>query len=631
MEFIIQRNFTFLAPSKVEMPIRERELEHAEIRAHAARFSHQRRAWLKLQQQLKQQDDEQHEDERRPSTNAGKYGIHGRPQSRELILLLHNFHGSSDPFNAYPVKITPEINRIIAYARDVMLPNVFSPPFFRRLTAGGPKLVNYERSDRVIGGSNFILNIQLFRDMSEGAALGWLCGHIPPIVRLNSPETTQTLSVARLKMRAKSIKLLREELKDHPESAPESLAALRLHIRTLYEAECMAGDTTAARAHMDILLRLEDPVTDERVRLQHLLVMMYNATELACKKLERTVMPFGAWTSERLATLWAISSTYIPVAPQRIQEAHASVTFPVLREAVVRLRYCVWIGETPLAFTDTQERLKADMVFAWTATKTFQDLGVLMNLYMDIVEGIVSFDSEGRRLVQACMVLTLLFMVRKCVHEAIIEDGTDVREASHILIPRLEQDMITAMEMMTPAEKIYYQEAFLWMLYAGALHEQRQKSRGKHSDARPNSPDPPWFMTTLARHARQMNVTTWEHAKSILQDFVHDRYLEPDGHLWFEEVLQIQNGPKRPQGSDVKPVSLPDQSPFGFLDFSGKSSVACAAGSSTNSSSRRIRKKDAAETVEANPSPVLSTSPNENAPKTAIRAPETECRRLLGT
>jgi hypothetical protein len=625
---MVQNNFTFLAPSKGEKPIRERELEHAEIKAHAARFSHQRRTWLKLQQQLKRQQDEQHEDERRLSTHAGQYGIHARPQSRELIVLLHNFHGSSDPFNAYPVKITPEINRIISYARDVMLPNVFSPPFFRRLTAGGPKLVNYERSDRVIGGSNFILNLQLFRDMSEGAALGWLCGHIPIIVRLNSPETTQTLSVARLKMRAKSIKLLREELKDHPESSPESLAALRLHIRTLYEAECMAGDTTAARAHMDILLRLDDPVTDERVRLQHLLVMMYDATELACKKLERTVMPFGEWTSERLATLWAISLPYIPVAPERIHEAHASVTFPYLREAMVRLRYCVWIGETPLAFTDTQERFKADMIFAWTATKTFQDIGVLMNLYMDIVEGNVSFNSEGQRLVHACMVLTLLFMVRKCVHEAIIEDGTDVREASHIIIPRLEQDMVTAMEMMTPAEKIYYQEAFLWMLYAGALYEQRRKSRGAPGSS---SPDRPWFMTTLAKHAKDMNVTTWEHAKSILQNFVHDRFLEPDGHWWFEDVLQIQNSLKRPQRSDVKPVGACDRSPFGTLDFSVASVVASAAGPSTDSSRGRNCKKDAAENIKANPRTVMSTSLSEKAPKKATRAPETGCCCLLKT
>ncbi|KAJ9605772.1 hypothetical protein H2200_009621 [Cladophialophora chaetospira] len=539
MVFVAPSKFTFLSSVSGKRSTREKELEHAQIKAHAARISHQRRNWVKVQQQLKRQQDEHCEDERSYTLGEGDCGSHTTSRSREIILLLPG-HGSSDPFDAYSVKITPEVNRLIGYARDVLLPNIFTPPFFKRLTAGAPKWVNYERSDKVIGGSTLLLNIKVFREMSEGAALGWLCSHIPFIQQLNSPEIVQALSVERLKMRAKSLKLLRETLTNHPVSSPEALTAVRLHMRALYEMECMAGDTEAARAHIDILLRLDDPVTDELVRLQHLLVMMFNTTELACKNLERTILPFGEWTSERFASLWMVSSPFMPAPPDTVNHAHASVTIPVVREAMLRLRFCLWIGETPLPFGNAQERLKADMVFAWIVTKTFHDIGMLLNLYFDIIERKIVFHSEGRRLVEACLVLTLLHLFRKCMHSAVVENDIDVRDASHVIIPRLKQDMTAALELMTPAETVYYRDAVLWTLYAGAVYEQRQKRRKGPLRLESDSVGQSWFTCTLARHARDIGITTWERGKATLQTFVYDEHLQPDGSLWFEEVIKGQ-------------------------------------------------------------------------------------------
>ena len=246
-----------------------------------------------------------------------------------------------------------------------MLPNIFTPPFFRRLTDSNYKWLNYERSETVIGGANFLINMKLFRGMSEGAALAWLCSHIPPIKRLNSEEATQSLSIARLNMRSKSIKLLLESLANNPQSSPETLTAVRLHIRTLFEAECMAGDTAAAKAHINILFQLQDPVTDEIVRLQHLLVIMFNVTELACMKLERTVIPFGTWTSEQFTPLWTLSTPFIPVAPKEVTRAPPCVKLSIPHKAMETLKHCLWVGETKLPFSNIAEKFRADMTFAW--------------------------------------------------------------------------------------------------------------------------------------------------------------------------------------------------------------------------------------------------------------------------
>ncbi|KIX93252.1 uncharacterized protein Z520_11108 [Fonsecaea multimorphosa CBS 102226] len=537
MVLFLRSDIKFLPPTKQDRPVREQELEGAEIKAHAARISHQKRRWAKLQQQLLQKA-ELHEQSAVRVHSGQQPNRRVQPHYREIIFVLH---GSSDPFHACPVKITPEVNRIITYSRDVMLPNIFSPPFFRRLTVGGPKIVNYENSKRVMGGSSFLDSLKGFRDMNEGAALAWLCGHIPGIVRLNSAQNTQQLSTARLKMRAKSLRLLRENLAEHAQLSPESLAALRLHIRCLFETECMAGDTMAAKAHADILLRLPDPTTDERERIHHKLIMMFDATELACKKLERTVIPFGNWTAKVHERLWDLASPYVPIPPIDVHNAHPCVEVPAHRDAMVTLRYCLWIAETPLPFETAQEKLKADLIFAWMATKTFHDLGNLINLYMDIMEEKISFRSEGHRLTQACMVLTLIYESRKCVHEAIIENGADVREASHVIMPRLAQDMAAAMEILSPVESVYYQEAYLWMLYAGALHEQRQKGKMQRADSniKLEPIEEAWFTTTLAKHADLMKVTAWAAAKPILRRFLYDEHLGPDGHLWFEEVVRV--------------------------------------------------------------------------------------------
>ena len=171
-------------------------------------------------------------------------------------------------------------------------------------------------------------------------------------------------------------------------------------------------------------------------------------------------------------------------------------------------------------------------------THTFQDMGSLVNLYVDILERKIDFESEGQRLVQACLVLTVLHMIRRCLHGAAQEDGSDLRDTSRVIIPRLQQDLVTATGLMTPTEIVYYQEAFFWMSYAGAVYEQQLMLRDRR---RPPTGDPiaaeeQWFVKMVATLAAEMHLTTWADAKAVLEKFVYYRYLEPDGILWFEDL-----------------------------------------------------------------------------------------------
>ena len=186
------------------------------------------------------------------------------------------------------------------------------------------------------------------------------------------------------------------------------------------------------------------------------------------------------------------------------------------------------------------------------------------------------------------------------MHEAIIEDGTDLRDASAVIIPRLEKDLLAAMEMVTPAEKIFYEEAFLWMLYAGSLYEQGQKTKKRQpSPSAPDKPEEPWFTTTLTEHARDMHITNWEQAKVILQKFVYDKQMEPDGHLWFDEVMGKTADATRAKFLSTVRNDPVEQHEFQFLGSSEPSAStqsAAALPSSTGQSKITRGKSDALRT-----------------------------------
>lgn len=577
---MVPSRIKILAPSQYDRSQREKELEDALIRAHAARISHLRKKQAKQvgkdQQELREREHEEEEDA------AGEFQPRAQenpPESQELVLLLH---GSSDPFNAFPVRITPEINRLIAYARDVVLPNILVPRYMKRLTLGAPKTVTYEHSNRVLGGASYVFIMDVFRNANEGAALAWLTSHIPAIVTLASAQATRDLSVEGLKMRLRSIRLLRQGLATYHEQPRDVKGSLRLHVRGLYESECMAGDTASARAHAAVLMQFEDPFGDDDLARAHdTMVLMFNSSELGCKTMQRTVIPYGEWTYSRLINFWNLCVPALPALPAADAvddqlQLHPSVQHPVLVDIALRIRYCLSVAESPMSMRTPTEKLRGNLVYGWIVTRTFHDMGTLLNLYFDLDEDVVVVlgSTEGQRLTDACIALALLQCERKSLHEAYL-DGTDIREASHAMLPRLAASLTRAWGVLTPAERMFYDEAYFWMAYVGAVFEQgearkigrpvpvpaklgdgrrmgrqrekaHQRMRKDHQgekntlfqqDGRTET-SPWYFSRMLAWHADRLHMCKWDDAKRVLERFVYDRHLQPEGHVWFEEALR---------------------------------------------------------------------------------------------
>jgi hypothetical protein len=274
----------------------------------------------------------------------------------------------------------------------------------------------------------------------------------------------------------------------------EAIASLRLHVRGLFESECMAGDAVPAKAHAAMLMRFDDPFGDDYLARAHdTLTLMFNSAELACKTMQRTNIPFGAYTSARLTDFWTVCSPALPPSKEESDDdVHPSVRHPVIRDIMGRLRYCMRIAETPIPMNTAVEKVRGNTIYGWLITRTLHDMGLLINLYFDLVEGKV----PGQQLIEACVTLALLHMMRKSIHEAEV-DGTDTREASHAILPRLRRGLEQAMSTLTKWERSHYDDALLWMLYLGALYEQgqikkrvlslRRATRGAVSGQKPKS------------------------------------------------------------------------------------------------------------------------------------------------
>lgn len=252
----------FLPSRQYDQSTEEQEQLDSRIKAHAAKVAHQRR---RESLRLPNQDhDFQVQASGLPNVETSPAGslarsrhdlrAGGPPQGLAWV-----FHGSSDPFDAFPVRVSPEVNSIVVYARDVLLPNLVVPPFMRRFTSASSKLISSDDATHSIGASFLRFTTDQFRTASQGACLAWLSSHMAAVRRMVPAQQAWKLLEDELRMRVKSIRLLQQDLAathGEREMSLESSLALVQHVRYLLQAECQAGNVAAAKVHATMLLRL---------------------------------------------------------------------------------------------------------------------------------------------------------------------------------------------------------------------------------------------------------------------------------------------------------------------------------------------------------------------------------------
>ncbi|OAP61460.1 hypothetical protein AYL99_03663 [Fonsecaea erecta] len=498
-------------PTHTQEP-RQKQLDSARARAHAARVSHARR----------RSDSHQHS-----PPQSQDLDLQTEDSDDEHFLTVSAFEGNSDPFRCFAIEITPALNRILTFTRDVALRAHYSPLAIRRISR---TIAGTFEQPYILGGWADIA--ASLRD--EGTALARLTTYSQYLS--SCVQNPKELRMLVLQMRKRSLQLLREKLERHTDSsASEEKNALKRHIFSLFDAECCCGNTQAAIIHGTTLQKLiNESNTFDAPMAQRLLYIICHS---AATSGQRTVPSVGEWISARSE---AFLKEQIPPHPLGVPEnhlSHASVTLPELRTLFAR---CWYLGDASKQTTPTESPTAATAVQNKNAAYIYVTVSALVNLcrlndmFHNLVEAVwMAGISRSERYTQAALSVALNYLTREMFGDLTI-GGVNIRDCSVLLMGQLRLTFTRAYQSSSVNERLDFAPAYLWILYVGALCEHRRRDNILMVDLL----DEFWFSPLLALQANLMGVMTWPHMRAMAEQFFYTDIIEPDGAVWFETLLK---------------------------------------------------------------------------------------------
>ena len=287
---------------------RELELEAVDARSHAARISHFRagrgkrtrpqssRRWNARNEEeaVDHQNQEEH-DEPRTLFQSNSYAVVSPPA----------FEGNSDPFDCFDLAITPELNQLIAFTRDVGIPAHFTPLVIRSMKASSsftPSQSQLERPTITRSCTEIYASLG-----DEGTALARLIGYGQTLAKCQ-PDPSETLLLT-LKMRGRSTTLLRQKLEQHNRSSASEadIASLQHHIFGLFSSYSSdddfnddKGSLAAARLHITALRKLLDNGQEKKADVFFMNKLIYVNISTAAVTGRRTLAEIDDWCLQAL-------------------------------------------------------------------------------------------------------------------------------------------------------------------------------------------------------------------------------------------------------------------------------------------------------------------------------------------
>ena len=194
--------------SGVNQSERNKNLEVAKARSHAARISHSRKSVYGPKRPEKPVKKES-----QPSQSSQP--LHSIAKAAVVPSVGKPFKGNSDPFRVDGLEITPEINRILTFTAEVGVPGQYYNTIYHRLFFGASGRSDQKYSTQA---SAVISRGAAMRDwltsqgglQDECAVLARLSAYASVILKVN-PDL-EWARMASLKMRQRAITLLRKTL-----------------------------------------------------------------------------------------------------------------------------------------------------------------------------------------------------------------------------------------------------------------------------------------------------------------------------------------------------------------------------------------------------------------------------------
>ncbi len=465
------------------------------------------------------------------------------PQCPLQPIISHE--GNSDPFNAYAVKIDPQINEVISFYRDHALPAQYHVPSQDWVSSTSARL-------------DWSICISTLQHSDLASAF---IARAATIASVLNP----TLRPLAMRHRLRSVQQLRVKLLNNENHGwTESYL---LQIIMLQKAETVDKNLEGAAAHATVLQHL----FQERQR-------MYGT-------IDYTLLQYALWSESQVCTIFMspftfdvdhngwVADTMKPLWTAALKELETISEWRALRdEAEEGLDIGVEGAELRAFFISRRTTLQtwlhfglkglavSPLIMLWLATTATVQQGRMIKHYQYAVhqtsDASHSDDEDCERqqpdlsywYTQQHLILAEFIWTHHTSYKVEIS-GVDLFDLRPTLLGKLR----AALEHDLQSSK--YQHARLWALFVGAHiewsssrsrrlrstippHKQTESDQvgdEKHKDQR--QCEDQWFQHTFAALARQMNLATWPQVRRIMQGFNHADIIQPLGERLLDEVL----------------------------------------------------------------------------------------------
>ena len=447
--------------------------------------------------------------------------------------------GNSDPFDCHVFGITPSVNRMFTFARDVYFQTLAVAPLLRRILQGEADHARYFSFGQGNADTTaaqvvcYSACLSRFLPNARDFETEWLPLRIQALRRLRALLSQRT---------------------EHSEPAP----VLVRQICYLLQADVEARQLDTATSHAMVLKQLFQFMLPNRVTIPLYFGAIHIGLLLATLRFEPTIINLEDWHP----TMWQMSWSQVESVVEGLEgpsglfptekELHPIIESHFLRGYFCRFRHYQSIVR--LDVVDTLDaRSKGVLLAQWAHTRLTDDAAKLLNRYIVLTTAPASSHCEGRlvdtdslrklsvsTLIDATLTLSILctlwvhFLVAR-----IPETGIDIRDISDVLAPKLRETLMALSAHSTSPQlaDTGYQEMLFWMLFAGAIFEQsptiyrrqRLEMEKETSKAQTNTKHHVWwFSSQLAGQARRLGLTRWQNAKNLLERFAYDDLLDPN-------------------------------------------------------------------------------------------------------
>ena len=568
----------FTAPwkPKASTSVRDRELDKSTQLSHAARIS-------AVKKRKKGASDE------KPNSKDAIIGVHLDSTATSPTITRRNsrttasvspitppssdnpfilYHGNSDPFNAFALKITPVINRIITFARDIYFPSVSAPKYLRNVYSPSRRKVEDTQAFR-------------FGLSSSDTAIAHLGTYAAALTRILPLSARRDIQAACLSVRSQALKRTRAFIASHcrksaqksskvsdPPSTDSNSAKppieLVQQVTYLFQAAGESRDWTSAIVHAKVLSLLLPTLTYEPTSIFLYVNAMHSMLELSAFTQTPAVVKVTDWCPEQWAGLWGYVETALLPLPGQSQKLPGVVAGTELLSTCF-LHLKKWFSMADLLRREGQpvEKAKSDVLNLWGHTRLVQDCMELIEYLSkassardDTCESRTPTSDQCRYVLDTATAIALLLMIRRHVHYAPLGDEEiDLRDASEVWVPELKKTL-SSIECVPTAETIVDKqddsestesedendrELLLWLYFAGAVFEQTQclyRDRVQPRDEQEKF----WFSHRLKQQTEALKVGDWDTAKPVLEKFAFSDILDPHPSTWWNEVMGRGDG-----------------------------------------------------------------------------------------